>query len=47
MKVSGARGFICESYRELSSRSYLQESRIFRDNISRVLTKIIPKKIQA
>ena len=47
MKVSGARGFICESYRELFARSDLPESRIFRDNISRVLTKIIPKKIQA
>jgi hypothetical protein len=47
MKVSGALGFTRESYRGLSARSDLQESQIFKDNISRVLTKIIPKKIQA
>jgi hypothetical protein len=47
MKVNGALGFICESYRELFACSDLQEIRIFRDTISRVLTKIILKKIQA
>jgi len=43
----GALGFTRESYRELFSRPDIQESQIFKDNIGRVLTKIIPKKIQA
>jgi hypothetical protein len=43
----GALGFTRESYRELFARPDIQESQIFKDNISRVLTKLIPKKIQA
>lgn len=43
----GALGFTRESYRDLFSRPDIQESRIFKDNIGRVLTKVIPKKIQA
>lgn len=43
----GALGFTRESYRELFSRPDIQESQIFKDNIGRVLTKMIPKKIQA
>lgn len=43
----GALGFTRESYRELFSRPDIQESQIFQDNEGRVLTKLIPKKIQA
>lgn len=43
----GALGFTRESYRELFSRPDIQESQIFKDNIGRVLTKLIPKKIRA
>lgn len=43
----GALGFTRESYRELFARPDIQESQIFRDNEGRVLTKLIPKKIQA
>ncbi len=43
----GALGFTRESYRELFSRPKVRESQLFKDNEGRVLTKLIPKKIQA
>ena len=43
----GALGLTAESYRELLSRPEVQESRIVKQNVGRVLTKIVPKKIQA
>jgi hypothetical protein len=43
----GALGMTFESLWGLLSRQDIQESQIFRDNEGRVLTKVIPKKIQA
>jgi hypothetical protein len=43
----GALGLTSESFWELLSRPDIQESQIFKDNAERVLTKIVPKKIQA
>lgn len=43
----GALGMTREVFRGLFSRPDIHESQIFKDNIGRVLTKIVPKKIQA
>lgn len=43
----GALGMTRGAFRELFSRQGIQDSRLFKDNEGRVVTKIIPKKIQA
>jgi Pyridoxamine 5'-phosphate oxidase len=43
----GALGLTFESLWDLLSRQDIDESQIFKDNVRRVLTKIVPKKIQA
>ena len=43
----GALGMTREAFRSMFVRPEAQESQIFKDNLGRVLTKIIPKKIQA
>lgn len=43
----GALGFTLESYRELFSQPGIEHSQLFKDNVGRVVTKIVPKKIQA
>ena len=43
----GALGMTRESFREMFSRQDIRESQIFKDNEGRVLTKVIPKKVQA
>jgi len=43
----GALGMTWESLWRLLSRQDIQESQIFKDNVGRVLTKVVPKKIQA
>lgn len=43
----GALGFTLESYRELFSRPGIEQSQLYKDNVGRVVTKIVPKKIQA
>ena len=44
---NGALGLTAESFWELLSRPDIQETQVFKDNARRVLTKIVPKKIQA
>jgi hypothetical protein len=43
----GALGMTYESLRNLLSREDIRESQIFKDNVNRVVTKLVPKKIQA
>jgi hypothetical protein len=43
----GALGMTREVFREMFAQPDIQDSQIFKDNVGRVLTKIIPKKIQA
>lgn len=43
----GALGMTREAFRGLFSRQGIQDSQLFKDNEGRVVTKIIPKKIQA
>ncbi len=43
----GALGMTWESFWRLLSRQDIQESQIVKENTGRVLTKVIPKKIQA
>jgi len=43
----GALGMTREAFRGMFAQQGIQESQIFKDNIGRVFTKIIPKKIQA
>jgi hypothetical protein len=43
----GALGMTFESLFALLSRPDIQESQIFKDNAGRVLTKLVPKRIQA
>ena len=43
----GALGMTFESLWDLLSRRDIQESQIFKDNVGRVLTKVIPKRLQA
>ena len=43
----GALGMTRESFRGMFAQPEAQESQIFKDNLGRVLTKIVPKKIQA
>jgi len=43
----GALGMTREAFRGMFAQPGVQDSQIFKDNIGRVLTKIVPKKIQA
>jgi hypothetical protein len=43
----GAVGLTWESLWRLLSRQDIQESQIYKENMGRVLTKVVPKKIQA
>ena len=43
----GALGMTREAFRGLFAQAEAQNSQIFKDNLGRVLTKIIPTKIQA
>ena len=43
----GALGMTRDAFRDMFSRQDIQDSQIFKDNVGRVCTKIIPKKIQA
>lgn len=43
----GALGMTREAFRGMFAQPEAQESQIFKDNLGRVLTKIVPKKIQA
>jgi hypothetical protein len=43
----GALGMTREMFGDIFSRQDVQDSQLFKDNVGRVLTKIIPKKIQA
>ncbi len=43
----GALGMTREEFRGMFARPEAQESQIFKDNIGRVLTKVVPTKIQA
>jgi hypothetical protein len=43
----GALGMTREAFRGMFAQQGIQESQIFKDNIGRVFTKIVPKKIQA
>jgi len=36
-----------EAFREMFAQPDIQDSQIFKDNVGRVLIKIVPKKIQA
>jgi Pyridoxamine 5'-phosphate oxidase len=43
----GALGMTREAFRGMFAQPGVEDSQIFKDNIGRVLTKIVPKKIQA
>ena len=43
----GALGMTREAFRDMFAQQDIQESQIFKDNIGRIFTKIVPKKIQA
>jgi hypothetical protein len=43
----GALGLTREHYRRLFTEEDSRESQLFKDNLGRVLTKLVPKKIQA
>jgi hypothetical protein len=43
----GALGMTREAFRGMFAQPEVQDSQIFKDNVGRVLTKIVPKKIQA
>lgn len=43
----GALGLTREHYRQLFTDQDSRESQLFKDNLGRVLTKLVPKKIQA
>jgi Pyridoxamine 5'-phosphate oxidase len=43
----GALGMTREAFRGMFARPDVQDSQIFKDNVGRVLTKVIPKKTQA
>jgi hypothetical protein len=42
----GALGMTREAFRDMFSKD-IQESQLFKDNMGRVLTKVVPKKMQA
>jgi len=43
----GALGMTREAFRNMFAQPEAQESQIFKDNLGRVLTKVVPRKIQA